>query len=1201
MKIGSLIKWHGFKNTPVIVVIIFGTILSFLASFSTYSWEKEKQEARFIQESKEVITLLQGTIKQILTELQGVVSFISASREITQVSFSQFGDPYFSYLHPFYNPSLHCLEWIPRVRNEQRDSFEAQARRDGLTEFHLTEKNGRGELVPDRERAEYFPVYFILPFKNNEKWLGYDLSSDPRQWQAMNFSSKSGDPTATEPFSIDQDTGQQTSFAIIFPAYEQGAPLRNNEERQAALRGFVRGSFRLGDLIAICFHNMKGRNLKIYLLDELAPAEQNILLGYSLKKGQVCREPQDNIEVDDLKRAFAYQSVINVGNRIWTVLVKPDVTGQTISRVWQPLVLLGTGLGLTLIIVLYLSERQQALEVLKKSHHELEDQIAQRTSDLVQLNGALEQEIAERKEIEASLRGSETYLKTIMNAVRVGLVSIDVENREIVDINSYGAEMIGLPREEILGRHCYQFICPAEREKCPVADLGLTVDQAERKLLTADGKTIPILKTVNRMKKNNREFFIESFFDLTVLKLAEETLQKAKESAEAANRAKSEFLANMSHEIRTPMNAIIGMADVLRYTNLDLKQRESLNIMSSSARYLLSLINDILDLSKIEAGKLEMDTLKFNLGEVLESVANMIRDKTMQKGLEFIIDVAKDVPWVMTGDPLRLQQVLVNLTGNAVKFTDNGAVSIEVSCLERTEDHHKIKFVVRDQGVGISKDKIANIFDAFTQVDGSVTRRYEGSGLGLTISKRLVEMMGGEIWVESELGIGTAVYFTAQFERWEAQGEESLEVPVEIKGIRVLLVEDHGTSRKVVQEILENFGLVVEAVPSGEAALQALEASKAPGSAFGLIMMDWKLPDQNGLAVYEKIKTDPNLAKIPAILMTGFGREEVKLEAKRLGIEGFIRKPVEVSGLLRVITDVFNPNRPKEAWFHQDDPEATEVADFTGYRILVVEDNYINQMVIKAILSRTKLHVDIVGDGEEALEIIRNKPGYDLVFMDMQMPRMDGLEATRRIRQISGCERLPIIALTALAMKTDREQGIAAGMNDYVIKPVDQEKIFSVLKRWLLPQRPSNPKKVEPQEREPTTAAPTKVPPELSGIDVKQALARCAGDQELLLEILGYFSATYHQVGPEIQTALSRGDRQRAQFLAHSLKGAAGSISAMQLHQAAGQLEKVLRSDSPEPLDGYLQELVRTLSPVLLNIEDVIASGQESLLVPRVQ
>ena len=331
MKRGRLIHWHGFRNTPTIFTLIFGTIISLMASFSTYKWDQERQEAHFIQECNEVIILLQDTIKLNLIAMQGVVSFISTSQEISQDSFSQFGAPYFSYLHQFYNPSLHCLEWVPLVPNGQRDRFEAQARGDGLTEFHLTEKNSQGDLTTDRDRAEYFPVHFVMPFKNNEKWLGYDLASDPLQWQALDFARNSGEATATGPFSIRQDTGQQTSFAIIFPGYEKNAPLNNSEERRSALKGFVRGSFRIGDLIAGCFKNMKGQNLRILVLDELAPPGQNVLLGYSLLKGRFWDEPQENLQLDNFKRTFAYQSVVDVGNRIWTIMLNPEVTGPSLS------------------------------------------------------------------------------------------------------------------------------------------------------------------------------------------------------------------------------------------------------------------------------------------------------------------------------------------------------------------------------------------------------------------------------------------------------------------------------------------------------------------------------------------------------------------------------------------------------------------------------------------------------------------------------------------------------------------------------------------------------------------------------------------------------------------------------------------------------------------------------------------------------
>lgn len=1186
-------------NAPIILTLVFGTALSFLASFSTYKWQQERQAAHFLQQSKEIAGLLQGSMKQILTELQGLVSFVAASKGITQSSFSRFAAPYFSYLHSSYNPSLHSLMWLPRLPGDQRQRFEAPARREGLPRSGVTKENSQGDLVPDQERSEYFPISLMVPFQPQEKTLGYNLASNPIFRQAMEFSRQSGDPTATGPLPIDQGSGPQTTFTIFSPVYEGNAPQNDAEQRWAALRGFVAGTFRLDALVVNSLQSLKGRSLKIVLRDELAPAGKNILAAYSLGSNQLVPDSLVAGNLGDFKNGLAYQTVVDVGNRFWSLLVMPDVQGLTFPRLLPPFLVLFTGLMLTLLLALYLSERQQALEVLQQSHHDLEAQVSQRTHALVQLNDSLEQEISERTEAETSLRESEAYLKTIMNTVRVGLVTIDVENREIVDINAYAAEMIGLPREQIIGRRCYSFICPAERDKCPVADLGLTVDQSERTLLTTDGKVVPILKTVNRLKKKQRDYFIESFFDLTYLKLAEETLQKAKESAEAANRAKSEFLANMSHEIRTPMNAIIGMSDVLRHSDLNLMQQESVNIVSSSARYLLSLINDILDLSKIEAGKLELDSMALNLGEVLESVANMIRDKTMRKGLEFIIDVTENVPRVMRGDPLRLQQVVVNLAGNAVKFTDHGSVSIEVSCLESSPCHDKIQFAVRDQGVGITKDKLAGIFDAFTQADGSATRRYEGTGLGLTISKRLVEMMGGEIWVESEPGVGTAVFFTASFEKWQApMAEECLMVPTDIRKTRVLLVEDHGTSRKVVRKILENLGLKVEAVPSGEAALLALGASKASAAPFGLIMMDWKLPDQNGVLVCEKIKTDPQLAEIPTILMTGFGREEVQLEARRLGINAFIRKPVDASGLLRVIMAVLAPDGDSRgAWCGGQEPQKSNGdGKFEGYRILVVEDNHINQMVIKAILGQTKLQVDIAADGEEALDAIKNKPGYDLIFMDMQMPKMDGIETTRQIRRLPECRDLPIIALTAMAMKSDREQAIAAGMNDYVPKPVDQDQIFAVLKSWLRPGKPADSEPPAGKQPEP---AQLQDGPDPEVLNVKKALERCAGDRELFFEILGYFLATYNQVVPEIQNALRQGDLNQAQFLVHSLKGAAGSISAQNLHLAAGKLEKILRSGSSEPVDSYLQDMTRNLTPVLASIQELTSSKQDSLLISK--
>jgi|GEM_PF-5590087 len=1153
-------KWRGFRNPTVLLTLLIGISLSVLAAFSSFQWEKERQSVRFAQESKELVSLVQGAVRLSLSDLQGLASFVSATPEVSTASFRHFTAPYLSFLHPAYNPSLVRLEWVRREPGPKPVPTEA-------------------DLSPT---PGAFTVALVQPAASVR--LAMDPATDPQLWPAMESARDTGEPAASAPFTMTTETGRTLGITIFYPIYQQDQPCRNVTERRAALRGFVAGTLRLDTLITTAMGSLKGRNLMLYLLDELLPADQQLLCVFAVQTNMCICGSAIRSRSRPPMPALHHRSVVDVGNRFWTVLVRLAQPGLAWWPLVQALLVLIAGLSWTTLLSLYFRKRQQAVEFLEQSRQELEKEVAQRTQDLVQLNTALEQEVSERRAAETSLRESEAYLRAVMNAVQVGLVTIDASTRQIVDVNPFAAKMIGLPREQLLGRFCHNFICPAAIDNCPVADLGLDIEHAERALITAQGKTIPILKTVNRLRKQGREYFIESFFDLTSLKLAEETLQKAKEAAEAANRSKSEFLANMSHEIRTPMNAIIGMADVLQHSKLDLMQREAVDIITSSARYLLSLINDVLDLSKIEAGKLELENVDFRLAEVLEGVANIFREKSRQKGLEFIIAVADEVPPWLRGDPLRLQQVLVNLTGNAIKFTESGAVSINITGVEQAADHCKLQFAVHDQGIGIARDKIDKIFDAFTQVDGSATRRFEGTGLGLTISKSLVAMMGGDIWVESEPGIGTTVTFTAVFQASAKSAEDVPRLPEALRGLRVLLVEDHSTSRRVVGNILEKLGFTVEAVSSGRAALMALGADTSPP--FGLILMDWKLPDQDGLAVCTQIKSDPGLAAIPIILMTGFGREEVKLEAERLGIRGFIRKPIEAGQLLQAILqacDSMAPaaSRPPASAVPSNDDDV----DLSGYRILVVEDNQINQLVMKAILQRTKIRIDMASDGVEALEALRNYPDYDLVFMDMQMPRMDGLTATRRIRQQARFQDLPIIGLTALALKTDRDEGLAAGMNDYLVKPVGQAQILAVLRQWLRPQQPAAPA-VASKAAPVSAPAPDSVTglPDLPGVDLAKALARCAGDQQLLREILTYFYTSYERVLPDIQGCLDRGDRQQAQFLVHSLKGAAGSIAATELHQAASRLERLLRSGAPGPFTDSLEELQAALVPVLAGL-----------------
>ena len=770
-------------------------------------------------------------------------------------------------------------------------------------------------------------------------------------------------------------------------------------------------------------------------------------------------------------------------------------------------------------------------------------------------------DFTERKQSEDIVKRERILLRTVIDHLPNTVYMKDRQGRKML-ANRAELEMMGCESEEqAIGKTDFD-IYPREiaekfyEDDMQVINYGKPVLNREEIIVDRQGnkKWWLTSKIPLRNEKGEIVGLVGIGQDITERKIAEEEIRKAKEVAEAANRAKSEFLANVSHEIRTPMNGIIGMTGLLLETNLTPEQRDYAETIRTCSESLLQILNDILDFSKVEAGKLELEELDFNIHSVIDDIAELLAFKAHEKGLEFISFVDPDVPEWLNGDPGRLRQVIINLVNNGIKFTQKGEVSIRVSKVGQGNGIVTLRFEVTDTGIGIPEDKIGSLFKPFSQVDSSTTRRFGGTGLGLSISKRLVEMMGGEIGVKSQVGKGSTFWFTARFKVLKETPVTGLPAIEILKGRRVLVVDDNPTNRQLLSILLGNWGCIHEEISSPVAALKRLREATAEGNSFDIALLDMNMPDLTGEELGRIIKSDPAISKTHLILLSSVGQRGDLERLRKIGFYGYLTKPIRQANLLQMLANIFAPQLQKEL---EDAKKARDTAILTRrrkYRILVAEDNITNQKVALKMLEKLGYSADAVANGLEAIDAL-SKISYDLVLMDCQMPEMDGYEATRIIRDPQSPVKnhnVIVIAMTAHAMEGEREKCLNLGMNDYISKPVTINDLEKMLQRWL-PEGNGNGVKKEASARTSETAISNE------DFDPEFLTEKMMLDRQTANMILNSYVQDMENQVENLQKAIEAKNIDTAIRIAHSMKGASANVGAHCLKEIAAKMEKALK------------------------------------------
>ncbi|MCB1915400.1 MAG: response regulator [Rhodocyclaceae bacterium] len=1055
-----------------------------------------------------------GTLEVVLT---GLVGLFQASDVVSYVQLSTLSE---EMLRSY--PHIRSIISLQRVAADERAQLEQAMQENGYLQFRITEFGEQEQLVTATPRSRYFPIVLIDPLApQNGRLLGYDASSDPRLATVIDQAIRTGKVAASPPLRLVRGP----AGILVFKARYQG---RYSPGTTAGRVAMVDGA------IAVELDPER-------LLQDLVSASSRTEI--ALHQGDAARDPSaqeaglagDAVDGTSALPVFRYRRTLDVYGQPVALLVSQQAKPEDISIGW-----LAMALSSPILVMLAVG-------------------LAWRNLRIRQLR---------EREIEETIRDDERRFRNVVETAFDAVVITD-EHGRIVTWNRQAETLFGWRSDEAIGKSKLAEIFPDKTcVECQGEPSGRRPQEPAREYLETiahdrNGTTFPVEIAISETRSG--ETYQKSVFirDIRARKAQEAGLQQAKAAAEAGSRAKSEFLATMSHEIRTPMNGVLGMTELLLRSRLDAQQRYYAETAHRSGQALLDLINNILDFSKIEANKLQLARSPFDLHETVESVLQMVAEQAREKHLELLADIPAELDVHLVGDGPRLRQVLLNLVGNAVKFTERGEILIRVRVLEGDGDEIRVSFEVQDSGIGIDTEKLACIFDPFTQADSSSSRRFDGTGLGLAISRQLVALMGGEIGVESEQGGGSTFRFSARFAKQRANGTRPTASLEAYAGSKVLVVDDNLATRVLLLKKLEEWGLQADGAAAGDEGLGLLREAAAVGKPYALAILDRMMPGMDGITLARRIKADPDLADVRLLMYSAMHAESGDAPWRDAGIEAYLSKPARLQDLRDQLSRLLAAKPPEAATepTPATPPSATASGVLVGKRVLVVEDNPVNQAVALGMLALFGCRAEVAENGRAALTYLQTNP-CDLILMDCHMPEMDGFAATSAIRGQARTDRqIPIIALTADVQKGVRERCHASGMNDCLSKPFSQETLRRVLEKWLSTPPTGTDALLCPSGSDrPCTNEYEKSPVDPRALDRLRALQR-PGTPDVLGRVIQLYLDSAPALIDEIVRAVAAGDAEGLRAAAHGLKSSSANLGGMPLSAICERLEILGRHD----------------------------------------